>query len=25
LPPDLLRFSWTVGNERSHLAEVESS
>ena len=25
LPPDRLCFSWTVGNERSHLAEVESS
>ena len=25
LPPDLLCFSWTVGNECSHLAEVENS
>ena len=25
LPPDRLCFSWTIGNERSHLAELESS
>ena len=25
LPANRLCFSWTVGNERSHLAEVESS
>jgi len=25
LPPNRVCFSWTVGNERSHLPEVESS